>query len=516
MATEELIISGLACIGIAAFLFYRLISSRGPGDEMSRLELRTKQLKDLIKTTRLDFYRRRIEGDKADKLIREYEEELSLASKQIDELRRKYGGPVTSARFASPKNIATLAVAIALLITGLLLMANALSRAPGEESTNMILKKSPSDCSSISDLGDRDRCYKNMMEKIITEDPQKAAKYCDMLFEAEMRNECYRRVSIEAANQNISLSLELCGKIDDEADSKMCYWDLFQKSKDIIMQYPDRVLDLCGLLSEGNSNDCFYMVAENIVSTSLQEAIQACLKITGVNRRDDCLLNGVMAHLENPLSAIRICRDHISKNRREDCFRSACSDEFIMENPAGAREYCCGSMEGTMATDCYVKIARITAPSDLNFAIETCGMIKGFPFGRSSEDCYRLVMRLVENISQKITVCQHVSGGWSKESCLQDLLWSAETCQEVTEICDYIDDLFCAVRSIIGDDYGRRARECPQLAIGLCLDLPSDQQVWDCLQQLAGILASDNPSMARKACNEIEDKRQRDACKDRI
>ncbi len=519
MAAEELIIPGLACMGIAGFLLYRLFRGRGPGDEMSRLELRTKQLKDLIKTTRLDFYKRRIEGDKADKLIREYEEELSLASKQIEGMRKKYGGSKASGGLSSPKGIATLAAAVALFVLGLFLLLGALREPPdamGPELYDEFSGGGPEDCSSITDLDNRDRCYEDKVESMADENPQKAAQYCDRVSDSEMRDECYRKVSSEAVDRNLSLALDLCGKIGGEADSKECYWNLLQEYEDFIVKHPDKALGLCDLVSESDSDDCFYTVANRLKEQDVQKAIRACLGIGNKNRRDDCLFNNAVRAMDNESAILQICKEYMGENRREDCLKIACSQDFILGNPEIAREDCCGSMDSGMAGDCYIRIAMLMAQSDLDFALETCGMMESTPFGRPPDDCYRSVMESAESTSEKIQVCRHVSGAWSEEKCLQDLMWSAETCREIIEVCENLDDEFCEMKGIIDNNYGGMVKDCPQTAIDVCLDIGNEQQSDNCLRRVAEILASDNPSMARKACNEIEDEWQRDSCKDKL
>jgi len=86
------IIAIVVAVGaVAAFALLRPKKAKagaGPSDALARLEEEKTELEETIKQTKLDFYKRRIESDVANKRITEAEEKLEVVKKRIESAKK--------------------------------------------------------------------------------------------------------------------------------------------------------------------------------------------------------------------------------------------------------------------------------------------------------------------------------------------------------------------------------------------------------------------------------------------
>lgn len=522
-------ISGILCIILAAFLAYRLFKKRGSATGgANKLELRTKELRDLIKTTRTDFYKRKIEEDKADKLIREYEEELKLTTKQIAVLRGRYGKAEEKFSLLKPANIAILIAIVALLVLGLMLLSS--TEPPSGDTTKQ--GEVTGDCTAMEKAEDRDKCYQGLAEQQAAGDPVAAISSCGIVGDSKIKDECYANVARNVFGLNASAGAEACGLVSDNGSRQSCYYDIILRDEKAIKKHPDLALEACMRIDE---QGCYYNIARAVRTEDPYLALSACARIEDNSQRDSCIVDEVVWYVSNATLALEICSNNASESKRADCVKKTCDRQanatarFLMDN-------CCPMLSDGDAFECYKRAAITVAGNDTDLAIEACrtATALGPIYKNRARDCYESMMAALGDINEAVKVCEKVpdltncnDAIWSvfgptlgicqsissknmRNKCIERLVQNAGSCEEVAEICEVAENRpSCYEQGL--QNKNEMIESCPQKAIDICLE--ESQNSDNCLWTVANALKYSNPTMAKKACNEMEDENQKNSCR---
>jgi hypothetical protein len=504
---------GVVCIILAIYLAYRLLKGRGGLREQSAgLDRRTKELKKLIKRTQYDFYKRRIEEDKADKLIREYEEELKSATEQIKGLQKKCGGMQTSRwAYLRPRNIAQIAAIAVLILLGIFLLSESGSQSEREfYDASIYPDMGPEDCSKISDPDGRSDCYRKEAEAISKENPLDAIKLCNRTESSQMRDECYESIAYDVFGYDQELGIGVCSWIEDEGKRENCCRGTLINQGDRLNENPELALRACSFFSERERGYCYYDIAKEMGGVQTEIALEACSKIENQMDKENCIMENVVYFMDDNSKAAQVCSG--LDRRAEDCFRNLLSE---VEDVNEAIDIC-GYAKDRFGEEC---VTKLIYEFGFELGLEDCKSIEP---EKTREDCMwqLLYSGSLTDCHDVIGVCESINK--DREKCYEDEYLnkgsgtfikecpdeSVEICEEAFEGYRVVDCYWNVARQVAGVD--------PNSAIDACGRITESQKANECYRDVAREIADENPSVAKKACEEIDDDWMQEDCKNAI
>lgn len=501
---------GVACIIVAVYLAYHLLKRRGGLREQSKkLEKRAKELKKLIKRTQFDFYKRRIEEDKADKLIREYEEELKSATEQIKDMKEKYGAVQTSRwAYLKPRNIAQVTAIVLLIALGLFLMSLA---GPGSGGGIDYPGADFEDCSEVPDPEGRSDCYRKEAGAMSEENPLEAIRLCNMSEVPDIRDECYENIAYDVFGHDPGLGIRICGLIEEQGMREECYRGNLINQRERLNEYPGLALQACSFFPERDRDSCYFEIAKELGESQTDIALEACSGIQNKMTSENCIVENVVYFIKDSTEAAQLCSG--MERRMEDCFRNALSEVKDVKEAIGI----CNHATGRFGEDC---VNKLIYEFGFELGLGECQSIESetarqncmwqLLYSGSLTDCHEVIGICKSMVGKEKSRCYedeylNKGGGIFIKGCPEE---SVDVCEEAFEGYRIVECYWNVAREVANVD--------PGLAIETCGRITDRQKANECYREVAKEIADDNPSLAKKACDKIGDDWMQEDCKNSI
>ena len=494
-ATPELGILGLILILVGILLIYKLLKKAGGAEEdYDSLGKKEEELKDLINRTKYDFFKRRIAEDKADKLIREYEEQVKKIIETRGKLKKEYDlMDAHLSRATKPRNLLTIVTLLIFLLTGSLFLGalEPIFKEPfrpyGEEK-DFDPYQAMELCPSAPSQRDVDGCFFDAARRIANEDPDKAIEYCSQITMPNEADSCLTDIAYGVATTNLSRVLEICALISDPKKiGNDCCRPYFLETREVIRERPDLPIECCKLTlgdSEGRGEYCMDLARELAHFGDVQSAIEICGLILDQGDQGKCYLEVIREIGEEGLDTvdseaigllIESCSEILNTGSRENCYWEM-ANSLKDFNATLAVEVCRRMEGGDDRGGCMREVQRILIDEDIDMAIEQC---LNTPESNEAMNCLWGIMEETRDPESQLAVCK----SFPIEKKMED----------------------CFFR-IIQDNRGD-----PQLVLDVCGYMEDTEKSDNCYYEVFRNLR-DNATMALLVCNKIKDKTTKDNC----
>ncbi|MBN2517396.1 MAG: hypothetical protein JXB14_00970 [Candidatus Altiarchaeota archaeon] len=454
-----LTIVGFVLILIGVFLIYKLWKTAGGAEtEYDKLNKRVNQLKELIERTKYDFFKRRVAEDKADKLIREYEEEIKQTTRRIEELKSKFDiHDAHLGKATKPRNLLIVTSILIFMLAGLLFLSQiaTMFEESGGGYDQIDQKQGDLDpmqamqiCPTAESQRDIAGCFSEAARMMANEDFEYALQLCAQIEDSSFASECLLSVA-ENIDDGDDI-LRICTRVEDPQTRQNCCNRFFFGSSGIRMQYADQAVQCCGNLSDDADAQQKYCenVARDLSRSNLTKAAEICALVKDVNSKDDCYHT--------------LAREQSS------------SDAEAMQF---ALELCAGISDTERRDNCYGDISRNAKGSNPPVALEACKRISSKD---KKGDCSPDSMGPI-SVDQAIELCLDMGNENEKSNCLNNIAYRYEP-EEAIAACDYMPD---PQSENCYQEIARRVQNNATLALKFCGRIDNELKEDECIREVA-------------------------------